>query len=175
PVSVHANLTADAHLGQAIVAQLRDQSGKQVAEQTLRARKENDSLAFRFQLRPETAGLCFYRLAVRAKNELGAAQTPEKTEEATLANNSTVLVVDRGRGPYRILYVAGRPNWEFKFLNRAVSEDDQLQLAGLIRVARREPKFNFLGRPGETGNPLFRGFGNQAPEEVEHYDRPVLI
>jgi uncharacterized membrane protein len=42
-------------------------------------------------------------------------------------------------------------------------------------VARREPKFNFLGRPGETGNPLFRGFGNQASEEVERYDQPVLV
>jgi len=146
-----------------------------VAEQNLRARKDNDLLTFRFQLRPETPGLCFYRLAVRAKNELTSAPPREQTDEATLANNSTVLVVDRGRGPYRILYVAGRPNWEFKFLNRAVSEDEQLQLVGLIRVARREPKFNFLGRPGETSNPLFRGFGNQAPEEVERYDQPVLI
>src|SRR5207253_10034091 len=115
------------------------------------------------------------RLTIRAKNELELPPASEKSEEATLANNRTVLVVDRGRGPYRILYVAGRPNWEFKFLNRAVQEDDQLQLVGLIRVARREPKFNFMGRPGETSNPLFRGFGNQAPEEVERYDRPVLI
>jgi uncharacterized membrane protein len=83
--------------------------------------------------------------------------------------------VNRGRGPYRILYVSGRPNWEFKFLNRAIQEDEQLQLAGLIRVAKREPKFNFIGRPGETSNPLFRGFGNQASEEVERYDQPVLV
>jgi len=41
--------------------------------------------------------------------------------------------------------------------------------------AKREPKFNFLGRAGETSNPLFRGFGNQAPEEVERYDQPVLV
>src|SRR5256885_11023024 len=40
------------------------------------------------------------------------------------SNNSTVLAVDRGHGPYRILYVAGRPNWEFKFLNRAAQEDE---------------------------------------------------
>src|SRR5262249_14821674 len=50
-----------------------------------------------------------------------------------------------------------------------------LQLVALIRIARREPKFTFMGRPGETSNPLFRGFGNQSPEEVERYDRPVLI
>ena len=84
-------------------------------------------------------------------------------------------MVNRGGERYRILYVSGRPNWEFKFLNRAIEEDKQLQLVGLIRVARREPKFNFLGRAGETSNPLFRGFGNQSPEEVERYDQPVLV
>src|SRR6266568_1723498 len=175
PVSVQADVTAAGYSGQSVVAQLLDRSGKKVAEKTLRPRKDNDALAFRFQLRPETAGLSFYRLRVRAKDELDSPQTLDKSQEATLANNSTVLAVDRGRGPYRILYVAGRPNWEFKFLNRAVQEDDQLQLVGLIRVARREPKFNFLGRAGETSNPLFRGFNNQSHEDIERYDQPVLV
>src|SRR6266568_5722264 len=40
PVSVQANVTAAGYRGEAIVAQLLDQSGKQVAERTLRARKE---------------------------------------------------------------------------------------------------------------------------------------
>ena len=46
---------------------------------------------------------------------------------------------------------------------------------GLIRIALREPKFDFRGRGGETSNPLFRGFGNQAREDAERYDQPVLI
>ena len=56
-----------------------------------------------------------------------------------------------------------------------MQEDPQLQLVGLIRVAKREPKFNFLGRAGESSNPLFRGFANQSAEEVERYDQPVLV
>jgi uncharacterized membrane protein len=175
PVSVQANVSAEGYSGDSIVVQVLDLSGQKVAEQTLRARKDHDTLAFRFQLKPAAAGVCFYQLRTRAQDELGKAGAQEKTKEATLANNTTVLVVDRGRGPYRILYVAGRPNWEFKFLNRAAQEDDQLQLVGLIRVARREPKFNFLGRPGETSNPLFRGFGNQTREDTERYDQPVLV
>src|SRR5881409_202889 len=175
PVTVQADVLAAGYEGSSIAAQVLDRDGKRVAEQTQRAPREGETIPFRLQLRPEKSGVSFYRLRVSAKGELDQFDKPQTSTEATLANNSRVLVVDRGRGPYRILYVAGRPNWEFKFLNRAVSEDDQLELAGLIRVARREPKFNFLGRPGETGNPLFRGFGNQAPEEVEHYDRPVLI
>ena len=198
PVSVQAQVSALGYNGQEVSAQLLDAAGKPVAEQSVRVASDKETLAFRFQLRPETNGLCFYRLNVRAKSELngrhsGAAAEPvrlvagertadnsasresETSAEATLANNHAILAVDRGQGPYRILYVAGRPNWEYKFLNRALDQDDQLQLVGLIRVARREPKFNFLGRPGETSNPLFRGFGDQAPDETERYDQPVLV
>jgi uncharacterized membrane protein len=175
PVSVQADVTARGYAGQDITAQLLDPTDKPAAEQTLAPRKDDDLLTFRFQLRPQKQGLCFYRLSVRANSELGSGQAAARSSEATLANNSTVLVVDRGHGPYRILYVSGRPNWEFKFLNRAVQEDDQLQLVGLIRVAKREPKFNFLGRAGESSNPLFRGFNNQSPEDVERYDQPVLV
>jgi uncharacterized membrane protein len=175
PVSVQADVTATGYSGEEIVARVVDHAGNTVSEQTQRSRKNADTLAFRFRFRPQTQGLSFYQLRVRARNELKADQPAHKTSEATLANNSSVLVVNRGRGPYRILYVSGRPNWEFKFLNRAVQEDEQLQMVGLIRVARREPKFNFIGRVGETSNPLFRGFDKQSPEEVERYDQPVLV
>jgi uncharacterized membrane protein len=86
-----------------------------------------------------------------------------------------MIAVDRGQGPYRVLYVSGRPNWEYKFLNRALQEDNQLQLVGLLRVALREAKFDFRGRGGETSNPLFRGFDNQSREDTERYDQPVLV
>jgi len=175
PVSLQVDVTASGYAGQSIVAQVSEPAGRPVAEQTLRARGDSDQLAFRFQLRPDQPGLSFYRVGVRAKGELGAARLAEDSKEATLVNNSSVVAVDRGGGPHRILYVSGRPNWEFKFLNRAAQEDEQLQLVGLIRVARREPRFNFLGRAGETSNPLFRGFGNQSAEEVERYDQPVLV
>jgi uncharacterized membrane protein len=175
PVTLQSEVIANGYSGASITAQLLDSAGKQVAEKSQRSRREQDTVSFRFQFKPEKPGLSFYRFRVRTKSEVKASNEPEGSEEATLANNNRVVVVDRGRGPYRILYVAGRPNWEFKFLNRAVQEDEQIQLVGLIRVARREPKFNFLGRAGETSNPLYRGFGNQGREEVERYDQPVLV
>src|SRR5690606_12092885 len=100
---------------------------------------------------------------------------PEQAREATLANNSRLAAVDRGRGPYRVLYVAGRPNWEYKFLRRAVEEDDQVQLVAMVRIARREPKFDFRARSGERINPLFRGFDPKDKEQVEQYDQPVIV
>lgn len=170
PVTLDAEVSASGFSGRDVTAQLTDESGKVVAEQTRRAEGDHARLTFQFRPRPEKSGLAFYRFSVTPSG----ASTPE-TAEATAANNSRVVVVDRGRGPHRILYVTGRPNWEFKFLNRALAEDSQVQLVGLIRVARREPKFEFLGRAGETSNPLFRGFGDQSREETQRYDQPVLV
>lgn len=146
-----------------------------VAEQTQRATHAGQTISFRFQVKPEEAGLTFYQLRVAAKDEVDQFKDPKALQEATLANNVRVLAVDRGRGPYRVLYVSGRPNWEYKFLHRALADDDQVDLVGLIRIAKREPKFEFRGRAGESSNPLFRGFGTQSKEEIERYDQPVLI
>jgi uncharacterized membrane protein len=175
PVNLQADVLATGYNGWQIVAQLLDRTGKKVEEQTIKAQRDGETLAFRFQFKPDKPGLSFYRLRVSAKDELEQFANPALSTEATLANNTRVVVVDRGRGPYRLLYVSGRPNWEFKFLNRALGEDDQVHLVALIRVAKREPKFEFKGRVGESSNPLFRGFGNQNPEEIQRYDQPVLV
>ena len=137
-------------------------------EQIQESSNEKSALNFRFQFRPKRSGISFYQLQV-AVNESESGDV----NEATMANNRRVLVIDRGGGPHRILYVAGRPNWEYKFLHRALYEDDQVQLVGLIRVARRSPRFEFKGRRGETSNPLFRGFDKQD-DLTEQYDQPVL-
>lgn len=175
PVSIQADALASGYAGEMIAAQLLDPAGKMVQTQSVRAPAGGEPLAFRFQLKPQSNGLSFYQLRLSAEQELAQFAPGGTSREATLANNTRFLAIDRGRGPYRILYVAGRPNWEFKFLNRALEEDEQLRLVGLIRVARREPKFDFRGRAGETSNPLYRGFGDQSREETERYDQPVLI
>ncbi len=173
PVTVQAEIAANGFAGEEIVAQLvpitAGKSGdleKPAAAQTQTVPREGGKFTCRFQFRPVQTGVLFYRLSVAPKTA-GLA-------EATLANNETVVVVDRGAGPHRVLYVSGRPNWEYKFLHRAVEGDDQTQLIGLIRIANREPKFSFRGRAGEESNPLFRGFGDQSKENVERYDQPVF-
>ncbi len=175
PVTVQAEVLAGGYGGRMITAQLLDQDGKVVQELNQRATRNTDT--FRFQLRPEKAGISFYRVRVSAKDELGQFAQPATTLEATLANNTRIITVDRGKGPYRILYVSGRPNWEFKFLNRALAEDNQMELVGLIRIAKKEKgfgQFEFRSRPGESANPLFRGF-DRTTEDTEGYNEPVLI
>ena len=175
PVSIQADVTAAGFQGQPIVARLTDDTGRTVQEQTLTGKGDGDSLAFRFQLKPERSGLLFYQVKVGAQQVSQPGAAPAPSDEATLANNARAIVVNRGGGPYRVLYVAGHPGWEYKFINRAVQEDRQVELVGLIRIARSEPKFEYRGRVGETSNPLYRGFSNQAPEEVQRYDQPVLV
>lgn len=171
PVSVQADVSAEGYGGRLLTAQILGPGNRVVQEQTQSAGR--DGATFRFQLRPSTNAVLFHQLRVGARDELGQFEKPGTSAEATLANNARVFAIDRGRGPYRVLYLSGRPNWEFKFLNRALQEDDQVELVALIRVARREPKFEFRGRLGETSNPLFRGFDRHS-EETERYDQPVL-
>lgn len=170
PVTIVAELAAQSLAGRKIVVRVLDQAGKEIERRTLPA-SEDQPLAQRFLIKPEKPGVSFYQ--VQASLE-GEEEPPRRSLEATLANNRRLAVVDRGGGPYRVLYVGGMPNWEFKFLRRATAGDDEVQLVGLVRIAKREPKFNFLSRSGERTNPLFRGFGNTG-EEKEEYDQPVLI
>lgn len=174
PVTVQADVLAGGYGGSMITAQLLDQDGKVVQELNQRAPRDADT--FRFHLRPEKGGIRFYRVRVSARDELGQFAPGAATAEATLANNTRVFPVDRGQGPYRILYVSGRPNWEFKFLNRALAGDEQVELLGLIRIAKKEKgfgQFEFRSRPGESANPLFRGF-DRTTEDTEGYNEPVL-
>jgi len=182
PVTLQAEVLAVGFAGEEVVARLDEITptpapqttpARAVAEQTLTVPRDSGKLAFRFQIRPAKTGVLFYRLRIAAKSEWDAA--PAASTEATLANNETVLSVDRGSEKMRVLYVSGRPNWEYKFLQRAITDDVQTELVGLIRIAKREPKFEFLGRAGESSNPLFRGFGNQSKEDVERYDQPVFV
>jgi uncharacterized membrane protein len=174
PVTIQTQVRATGYGGRRVVARVLDTAGRTVQEQSQRLSRAEDPLLFRLQLRPEHGGLSLYELRVSAQDDPDPAVAPDRSPEATLINNQRVVVVDRRGGPYRVLYVSGRPNWEFKFLNRALAADEQVQLVGLIRVAQREPKFEFRGRVGESSNPLFRGFDRQT-EQTERYDQPVLV
>jgi hypothetical protein len=170
PVTVRADVRGSGLAGQTVLASVVNEDEKVLETQTVDLPDADEPLAVRFQLRPERQGVNFYRIRVSPQESVKPPAV-----EATLANNERLVVVDRGGGPYRVLYVCGRPNWEFKFLRRAVSVDDQLDLVGLVRIARREPKFSFRSRAGESTNPLFRGFEHPDQESAERYDQPVLL
>ena len=124
----------------------------------------------------------FYRVVTFTEPDREAMSQDEQqpndeaeTKEATLQNNQRLVTVDRGSGPYRILYLAGRPNWDFKFLRRALQEDAEVELVGLLRIANKEPKFSFRDRGVSSTNPLFQGLGEDEEDAAQQYDQPVII
>lgn len=175
PVTIQAEVDASGYAGKTITVSLLDNAGKLVEKKTESIGKDEQKRTVEFRLKPEENGVLFYRIDVKEQSNSGNSAQTETADEATLVNNDKIFVVDRGGGPYRILYVTGRPNWEYKFIRRAVADDEQIDFTALIRVAKREPKFNWIGHAGENTNPLYRGFDNENNENAEQYDQPVLI
>ncbi len=161
-----------------VVVQLRDaETKKVVGEQAIASEEAVSEATFRF--RPEQSGLRFYEAVVFSEVDRGEFKEgvphENSTGEATLANNARLIAIDRKAGPYRILYISGRPNWEFKFLRRALAADAEIQLVGLIRIANKEPKFSFRDQGVSSTNPLFEGLDKEDTEIAQQYDEPVMI
>ncbi len=175
PVTIAAEIVGQSVQGRKIMVRVVDEENKEIERRTVTGAADGEVLAQRFLIKPEKIGISFYTVHAALEGEEDLNSSSTRSTEATLANNRRLAMVDRGGGPYRILYVTGRPNWEFKFFRRALAEDDEIQLSALVRVARKEPKFKFLSRSGESTNPIFRGFGNQEDETAEQYNQPVLI
>ena len=177
PVTVHASVTHKGFQGEAVTVDLLDGTNKRLQSQTIKLKSDGEPVPVEFRFRPEKSGVQGFQVVVRREsvnNGLIETETTDRNAEVTLGNNRRFQVVDRGRGPYRILYLAGRPNWEFKFLKRALDEDVEIRLTSLIRIARKEPKFSFRDSKVDTSNPLFSGFEDILDEEKAKFDEPVF-
>ncbi len=189
PVVLRADVATTGYRGQPIVAVVTDESGNDVERQEMTANRDDRPLSFRFQFRPEQKGLSFYRVRAFARDaeipadadaHAGATAPPASGGadadggEQTTANNSRLVVVDQGGGPYRVLYVSGRPDPEFGFLRRALEAEDQVGIVGLIRIARKQPKFDFRSNRRGEANPFYDGFDQSDPDLAERTDQPVL-
>ncbi|QJE94368.1 hypothetical protein [Luteolibacter luteus] len=164
PLIVDASVSALGLAGETVVATVSERGGKVLEELRHEFTEDQATWNPRFQVRPEATGTTFLEVEVKPAGPL---------QEATLENNRRMVAANRDSGPYRVLYVGGRPNFEHKFLQRALDEDPDVSLTSVIRIARREPKFQMKSREGETSNPLYRGFEDQ--ENAERFDEAVFI
>ncbi|TWU41106.1 glutamine amidotransferase [Novipirellula artificiosorum] len=182
PMTLRVQVESVAMGSTQLIVQLREiGSGTLIEEQSVVPEASGQPVEVTFRFRPKSSGVLFYRAVVfteadrEAVEATTATSLPRTTTEATLVNNERIITVDRKSGPYRILYVAGRPNWEFKFLRRALSEDAEIQLVGLMRIAKKELKFSFRDQGVSRSNPLFQGLGDDQEEIAEQYDEAVMI
>ncbi len=143
-----------------------DAPAMKVVEEEVLIQRNAEERAVHLALKGVPPGVSFYRVAVSLREGDAKGLVPERM--------SRVVAVVRPEGPHRVLYMGGRPNWEFPPLRRALEGDGELQWRGVIRIARREPRFAFKGRGGEGVNPLFRGFGAKD-DDVQRYDQAVNI
>ena len=184
PVTIRARVVSTRPEPHEVLVRLIDPAGETVDQTVLRCSPEEPREAS-FRFRPQKSGVHFYRLvAVAGEDEslvdplfdsLDGKPLPPSEGEVTMANNVRSVMVHRRGGPYRVLYVAGRPNWEFKFLRRSLQSDPEVELVGLIRIAKKEPKFSFRDSKVRGTNPLFAGLDEEDAELRESIDEPVIL
>ena len=169
PVTVNAEVVLNQVANEPVEVTVYDKEGNKVDSQTLNSDQAIAIETVSFQLKPGVEDpLAFYEVRVSQ-----TSKEEEEPEEATTKNNMQSIVAVMPHGPYSVLFIGGRPDPSFKFFKRALSEDHEVELASLIRIAKREPKFQYKGREGESSNPLFRGF--RGEQDTEDYDKPVII
>ena len=94
PVALTAEVSASGFRDEPVVAVVTDEAGKEVARQEATPTAEDEVLPFRFQFKPERAGVAFYRV----RPDQGRTQDPaDKSDEQTLANNGRLVGRSRRR------------------------------------------------------------------------------
>ena len=89
--------------------------------------------------------------------------------ETILGNNVQMRVLDVPRGQRSVLYVEGEPRWEYKFLRRAISKDENVRLVTMLRTTPN--KFYRQGVNDQAE--LLNGFPVTA-EELFGYDALMI-
>ena len=89
----------------------------------------------------------------------GAAGLKEITVELDAAasdrlpgNNAQSKLLEVDRDKHRALYLEGEPRWEFKFIRRAVAQDDDIELTTWLRTTPRKTYRQGTANPEELAD-----------------------
>lgn len=159
PVFIDAKLRASRARGETATVSLYDGKHKLLDQQKHVVKEENETFPVRFKVPNATPGASFYSVEIAGSTE------------ATKENNLRHVAVNRPAGEFRILYIAGEPNWEHKFLQRALEQDPQLKMSSLIRIARRERKIAWRKR--EEAAQMVGEFAGD--EEAQLNEQPLFL
>lgn len=135
-----------------------EEEGTMVAEETVTLPAGDEPAVVRLHLTAETAGPRRLRFYV-----------PAQDGEAVEENNAREVLASVKEEPEKILYVEGHPRFEVKFLRRAVSGDDLLQVVTLQRTADNK----FLRLSVDDADELAGGFPTSR-EELFSYRAIIL-
>ncbi len=170
PVSAKISFRAEGLAGRA--AQVEILRGDRIlAAKTLDIETEDETHETQLQFTPEREGWVAYRARVRLK---GRAAGEPVAGDWIYQNNERAILVDNRALELRALYFAGRPNWENKFVQRAVEADEEIRMTSVVRISAAETKFVYRGKRSSLVNPLFEGFYKDAADQPR-YDESVFL
>ena len=135
-----------------------EDTGQLLASEDVTFERDGEPVVTRVRIEAADAGPRLLRFRV-------AAQEGERVTE----NNVRDVLVDVVNHAEKILYFEGEPRWEVKFLRRAVSDDDNLQVVVLQRTAESK----FLRLDVDDAEELAAGFP-KTREELFRYRALIL-
>ena len=137
---------------------LVEDTGRLLASEDVTFERDGEPVVARVRIEAEDAGPRLLRFRV----------SPQEGERVT-ENNARDVLVDVVNKAEKILYFEGEPRWEVKFLRRAVSEDENLQVVVLQRTAESK----FLRLDVDDAEELAAGFP-KTREELFRYRALIL-
>ncbi|MDX9755075.1 MAG: hypothetical protein RBU29_14010 [bacterium] len=171
PVTVLADLQADNLAGQRVQIDILDQ-GIPVHSQTILIESNHHRGPVRLEWLPARDGWLAYevRASVQAQEDPGDASFWDRVPQ----NNSRTFVIDNNPKEYRVLFFSGKPNWEHKFVRRALADEPRIRMESLILLSKAQRQFTYRGARTTTTNPLFDGFENDQ-DRYGRYDEPIFL
>ena len=135
-----------------------EDTGQLLASEDVTFARDGEPVVTRLRIEAQDAGPRLLRFRV-------LAQDGERVTE----NNVRDVLVNVVNDAEKILYFEGEPRWEVKFLRRAVSEDENLQVVVLQRTAESK----FLRLDVDDAEELAAGFP-KTREELFRYRALIL-
>jgi hypothetical protein len=135
-----------------------EDAGQLLASEDVTFARDGEPVVTRVRIGAEDAGPRLLRFRV-----------PAQEGERVTENNVRDVLVDIVNNAEKILYFEGEPRWEVKFLRRAVSEDENLQVVVLQRTAESK----FLRLDVDAAEELAAGFP-KTREELFRYRALIL-
>jgi uncharacterized membrane protein len=137
---------------------LVEDAGQLLATEDVALERDGEPVVARVRIEAEDEGPRLLRFRV-----------PTQEGERVAENNVRDVLVDVVNEAEKILYFEGEPRWEVKFLRRAVSEDENLQVVVLQRTAESK----FLRLDVDDAEELAAGFP-KTREELFRYRALIL-
>ncbi len=152
-VVVEVHLRAKGFAGETVLVRIRE-GERTVAEQEVSVRDRRESIEIPFSFRMDREGIHRYTVEV-----------PFQTGELIEENNSFLFTLEAVKEKIKVLFLADRPGWDFRFLKRVLDTDPNLNVDYFVQ--------NSDGSPGPLGGGAGSGFPHSL-EELVRYDLVAL-